>query len=168
MLLKACPHDDLDWKIQGEPETFEFDLGLSAPNYPIDDQLEFSARAKALKYFSESVWPSHPNSSGVLYRGSADFSRFFFWNDKQKKQFIEFSRGFNGLSELHLRRLYCVSVFIYYFQLLSHNLPDEMLLKIILNMMFLSLGVEALEPGLLRGGAVRALLPAQAMMDMCN
>lgn len=134
MLLKARPSDDLDWVIEKKPEIFEFDLGLSAPYYPIDDQLEFSARARALKHFTESVWPKYPNTEGILYRGSVDFSEYFLWNEKQESQLMEFSKDLPEMNELHQKRLFCASVFVYYFQMLAHNLPDEMSLKLVLDL----------------------------------
>lgn len=133
MYLLARPQDDLNWEILGKPEIFEFDLGLREPYYPIDDQLQFSTRAKALTHFTETVWPSHSEAKAILYRGSADFNAYFQWNEKHETNFFEFKKMLPSSSEIHQKRLFCATIFVYYFQMLAHKLPDEMQIKLILD-----------------------------------
>lgn len=133
MYLKARPQDDLSWEIVGEPKIFEFDLGLNEPYFPIDDQLQFAARAKALTHFTETVWPNYSNAKGILYRGPADFSSHFLWNERHESNFVQFKETLAPLEERHQKRLFCASIFVYYFQMLAHKLPDEMQLKLILD-----------------------------------
>jgi hypothetical protein len=78
-----------------------------------------------LSHFGKEVWPKHP-VKGVLYRGSADFSRHFVWSEKQLANFEEWQEGQSAHEETHLKRLFTAEAFVAYFQMLAHKLPDEM------------------------------------------
>lgn len=133
MKLPARPHDDLQWTIEGAPSVFEFDLGLNDPYFPLEDEMHFNALAKALSQFTQEVWPRFPNSKAILYRGSADFSRFFKWTETQEANFAAWKENIAKNSEEHLRKLFCAEAFALYFQMLAHKLPDDLPISLILD-----------------------------------
>lgn len=132
MLLKARPHDDLNWEIEGTPKIFEFDLGLEDPYFPLEDELYFHAISKSLSYFTDEVWPKHPASSVILYRGRSDFSEYFSWSESQEANFAVWKEGRGGNCEAHQKRLFCAEAFVSYFQMLAHKLPAEISVRLIL------------------------------------
>lgn len=131
--LPAKPHDDLNWLIEGNPSLFEFDLGLHEPYFPLEDELHFQALSAALSHFTKNVWPRFPDSSAILYRGSADFSRFFRWSERQEANYQAWRADRAPHDEAHLKRLFCAEAFAAYFQMLAHRLPDELPLTLILD-----------------------------------
>jgi hypothetical protein len=133
MKLSLRPHDDLNWQIEGKPDLFEFELGLNDPYFPLEDELTFQSIAAGLTHFTKEVWPRFEGIPGILYRGSADFSRFFFWSEKQLANFAAWKEERPVNDEAHLKRLFCAEAFVAYFQMLAHKLPDEMHLKIVLD-----------------------------------
>lgn len=133
MKLAARPHDSLDWKIEGTPSVFEFELGLTEPYFPLDDELHFQSLAAALTHFTKEVWPRFPDSKGILYRGKADFSLFFRWTEAQEENYRIWKGERPAGSEAHLKRLFCAEAFVNYFQMLAHRLPDELPLTLILD-----------------------------------
>lgn len=126
MKLAAKPHDDLNWQIEGNPSVFEFDLGLHEPYFPLEDELHFQSLSAALTHFAQQVWPRFPSSSGILYRGPADFSAFFAWSEGQEANFHSWKEDRPPSDPSHLKRLFCAEAFLTYFQMLAHRLPDEM------------------------------------------
>lgn len=133
MKLPARPHDDLQWMIEGNPSVFEFDLGLNDPYFPLEDEMHFNALTKALSQFTQEVWPRFPNSKAILYRGSADFSRFFKWTETQEANFSAWKENIAENREEHLRKLFCAEAFALYFQMLAHKLPDELPISLVLD-----------------------------------
>lgn len=133
MKLAAKPHDDLNWPIEGTPELFEFDLGLHEPYFPLEDELHFQALSAALTHFTKEVWPQFPESKAILYRGSADFSVFFRWTERQEENYQAWKEDHPVAPEVHLKRLFCAEAFVTYFQMLAHRLPDELPLTLILD-----------------------------------
>jgi hypothetical protein len=133
MKLSARPHDDLNWQIHEPPKFFEFDLGLNDPYFPLEDELYFQSLSAALTHFSKDIWPKYLGIEGVLYRGSADFSAFFSWTEKQLTNYETWKQERLINDERHLKRMFCAEAFVAYFQMLAHRLPDEMPLKIILD-----------------------------------
>lgn len=135
IVLLGRQNSSLDWKTQIEeaeaskqPIRWEFDLGLTDPFFPLEEELRFQALALSLKTFSEEVWPrfQEKTQGAVLYRGSADFSRFFLWSDRQEANFEEWKEDRPVCSEEHMKRLFCAEAFAAYFQMLAHKLPDEL------------------------------------------
>lgn len=131
-ILSAKAQDDLLWDIPEETETFLFDLGLSEPCYPLEDELLFQSALCALKHFSEKIFPLFPSSEVVLFRGPMDFSRFFHWSDQQKQNYFEWKKKMAPVREEHLKRIFCLEAFSDYFQLLSHHLPEDIPITIAL------------------------------------
>ncbi len=136
MILPAQPHSDLDWTRQiKEAESidkiiWEFDLGLEAPYFPLEDELHFQALSMALSKFSKEIWPlfQEKTEAAILYRGPADFTPFFSWSERQEANFETWKEDHPNANEAHLRRLFCAEAFIAYFQMLAHRLPDELTL----------------------------------------
>lgn len=126
--------DDLDWKPllaaidPLDKIQWEFDLGLDAPYFPIDDELQFSSLKLALSHFTQEIWPlySERTSGAILYRGSLDFASFFSWTEVQEDNWRSWKEGRLMAPEPHLRRLFCADAFAYYFQMLASLLPDEL------------------------------------------
>lgn len=117
MITLCCrPSDTLEWAI---PETgtlfFRFDLGLEDPFFLLDDEMQFESLSLALKKFRDEVWPKvqERTTGAVLYKGNADFSSTFWKNDQR-------------FESPHAARISCADAFAYYFQMLSHSLPDEL------------------------------------------
>ena len=133
MKLLGRPHDDLQWAVDGSPSVFEFDLGLTDPYFPLEDEMHFNALAKALSQFTQELWPRFPESKAILYRGSADFSRFFKWSESQEANFAIWRENIAGNREEHLRKLFCAECYVLYFQMLAHKLPDELPISLILD-----------------------------------
>lgn len=137
--LSCKPSDPLDWDIQSFPQEgplfFRFDLGLEAPYFPIDDEMQFQSLSLALTKFTQEIWPLYQDRirGAVLYRGSADFSACFSWTEKQKENWEVWIGERPAGTDAQLRRLFCADAFAHYFQMLAHRLPDEMPLYLLLD-----------------------------------
>lgn len=139
ILLDCTPSSSLDWNMEKFPKEgplfFYFDLGLEAPYFPIDDEMRFQSLSLALNKFTSEIYPRFQDriSGAVLYRGSADFSSHFLWTDKQMENFELWKRERPPSNETHWRRLFTADAFVHYFQMLSHRLPDELPLYLLLD-----------------------------------
>lgn len=137
--------DDLNWIEpkktafkaidEGKKIFWEFDLGLTAPYFPLEDELIFHSLCLSLTTFSKELWPffQEHTESASLYRGSADFSSFFSWSEKQLFNWNSWQREKMANKEKHLRRLFCADAFAFYFQMLTYRLPDELSVTLTLN-----------------------------------
>ncbi len=123
----------MNWKIEGNPSVFEFDLGLHEPYFPLEDELYFNSLGVALSHFTKEVWPLFPQARGILFRGKADFSSFFRWTESQEANYRIWKENLPHNDEIHLKRLFCAEAFVNYFQMLAHKLPDELPLTLVLN-----------------------------------
>lgn len=145
ILIPGQPHESLDWQKQKEIAAraaeskqkivWEFDLGLNAPFFPLEDELRFNSLSLALSSFTKEVWPLFQDATAgaVLYRGSADFSSFFKWTERQEANWQVWKEGRPDSGESHMRRLFCAETFAAYFQMLAHKLPDELPLTLALD-----------------------------------
>lgn len=106
---------------------WELDLGLDAPYFPLDDSMRFHALQLALRQFTHEIWPFYGQRSKgvVLYRGTADFSLFFSWSRTQEENWTVWVQKAPPAPASHRKKLFCADAFAYYFQMLSHALPDE-------------------------------------------
>ncbi len=126
------PSDSLVWDVkpfhEGDSFFVRLDLGLEESYFPIDDEMHFQALSLACAQFTQEIWSHYKEKIKglILYSGSADFSRTFNWTEKQKQNWESWIQGRADLPEKHLRRLFCLETFAYYFQMLSYRLPDEM------------------------------------------
>lgn len=129
--LKAAPGVKIDWSFaiesaksaltRGQKIFWEFDLGLDAPFFPIEDEMVFQGLAFALKHFSEAVYPSFEAASyaAAVYRGPLDLSGRFLWTSRQEENYA----GWQKDSGTDPRQFYLDS-YAAYFQMLAHKLPD--------------------------------------------
>jgi hypothetical protein len=139
--LPAEPHNDLNWLQQIEEAsslekiTWKLDLGLEKPYFPLEDELYFQAITAGLAHFSTAIWPKFQEKTecAVLYQGAADFSEYFVWTERQEANWLSWKEDRPDGDEAHLRRLFCAEAFVAYFQMLAHRLPDELPLKLILD-----------------------------------
>ncbi len=130
------PHEDLRWDIQPDGRiTWKFDLGLNQSYFPLEDEMHFQSLSVALTQFTKDVWPQYEAQTdrAILYQGSADFSIFFKWTERQEANFAEWKQDRPKTDESHLRKLFCAEAFILYFQMLAHRLPDELPLALLLD-----------------------------------
>jgi hypothetical protein len=142
--LPARASDDLLWiepkeqalqaAARGEAIFWEFDLGLDAPYFPLEDELSFQALSLSLSTFTQELWPLFQDSTeGIcLYRGSIDFSAHFTWTERQQAHWKERLQGRSDHE--FLRRLFCADAFSSYFQMLSHQLPDSLPITLIFSL----------------------------------
>ena len=136
--LPAGITDSLGWAygdvpsgIEGNGILWELDLGLSQPQFPLDDPLRFEALALAADLFTRELWPRQQKESAgvILYRGPLDVTERFLWTQKQEENWHEWVRHYPQGSQrwnAHLRRLFALESYIAYFQLFAHRLPDEL------------------------------------------
>lgn len=119
---------------RGDTIFWEFDLGLSPPYFPLEDELVFHSLSLSLFTFTKELWPIfQKNTAGIcLYKGSIDFSSFFVWSENQLANWEEWIPERPKARVEHLRRLFCADAFALYFQMLSHRLPDEMPITLVL------------------------------------
>ncbi len=129
--LPSKPSDSLQWDLSSIPEAgplfWHFDLGLEDPFFPLDDEMRFQTLSLALTQFKEKVWPLFQERTRgiVLYKGSADFLQFFLWSQKQKANWLSWKKMELKVDDVQAKRLFCADAFVYYFQMLSYFLPDE-------------------------------------------
>ena len=100
--LDAQMTADLDWRaIRKEAEILKekgfllfWDIYLGMFQRPLDDQTQFLSLSLALEHFRESFWKDFQDCTfGVsLYRGEADFSSAFQWNEIQLSSFKEWMK----------------------------------------------------------------------------
>ena len=138
-------HSDLSWVEpkqkallaleRGEKIFWHFDLGLSDPYFPLEDELIFQSLSLALKHFTKEFWPAFEKitEGACFYQGSADFSSYFVWSEKQQMNWAEWKEKRPQGKEKHLLRLFCADAFSFYFQMLTHSLPDELPVTLILD-----------------------------------
>ena len=76
--LDATLDSDLNWSI---PETddfviYEFDFGLSNPNFSLVDPMPLATFKRAIEHFSETL-VTEKTLGAILYRGEANFAKSF-------------------------------------------------------------------------------------------
>lgn len=124
--LPCGPHSELNWEIPSTSKRiiWEFVCGLDEPFFPFTDELRFQALSLACKQFTQTLWPRYKDQTlgGILYRGPADISPFFLWNDLQKANYASITRP-NQFSDFPG---FCLDVLYSYVQLLAYLLPDEL------------------------------------------
>jgi hypothetical protein len=137
--IPCLSSDDLNWESLQFPESgpfwISFDLGLESPFFPIDEEMRFQSLGLALERFSKEIWPRFEKriEGAILYRGALDFSPFYAWTDKQLQNFEVWKQNRPSMAEKQLKRLFCADAFVHYFQMLSHKLPDELPIHLMLD-----------------------------------
>jgi hypothetical protein len=137
--LPAGPADPLLWEEpvaqahQLSSVVWDLDLGLEEPYFPLEDEMRFQGAVLALRQFSSQIWPAFRKVTAalVLYRGPADFQALFSWTETQQARFRDWLEG-RAESEA-LRREFASAAFCHYFQMLAHQLPDELPLLLLLD-----------------------------------
>ncbi|MCE5317834.1 MAG: hypothetical protein LLG04_10840 [Parachlamydia sp.] len=135
----------LEWKEQSEKAQrliqagfkilWEINLGLSdGLHYPYGNAMQHQALGLALEHFRETLWtPFRSSSLGlVLYRGDADYSHHFAWDDQQRANYLKWAEGRKDEENL-LKPLYCARVAVDYMRLLTMHLPDALRLFALLD-----------------------------------
>jgi len=166
ILLDGRTTSDLNWNHakslalryseQGLKLFWEMDLGLfSGLTQPLSDKTQYASLGIAIDHFRDTLWKEfqHETIGICLFRGSADFSLGFPWDDEQidnlrswlhhhfKDQQIffsetgieildfykidEFSLKVNAVGR-HILRLFCADAAASYLDLLIINIPDTL------------------------------------------
>lgn len=152
---------DLDWKKAREQAQQAIKLGYAVMwnmelglfdglTQPLANQGQFLSLTLALEHFRDSLWKEFKSQTlGItLFRGSADFSHYFCWNEHQEHNLKHWLQDI-GLSEWaalecpqliqenegkQLVRLYCRDVAVEYLSLLATRLPDSLSTYLFLDM----------------------------------
>lgn len=153
---KKARQDALEWSEKGYFICWEMDLGLFHDlAFPIAHQAQYLSLGLSLEHFRDTLWKEFSGCSIglIVYRGLADFSRSFGWDDIQIKNLrewlhnafgtekcLEIETGIAGPSlekmdpsvlENHeqgrrLLSLFCRDVAFEYVGLLTSRLPDSL------------------------------------------
>jgi hypothetical protein len=137
--LDGSMQSDLNWKeaielarhfqSQGLYLFWEISLGLfSSLTFPLSHSSQHLALKLSLEHFRELIWNEFREKTiGLsLYRGSADFSADFPWDEEQRSNFQEWKKEKN-LDEEQLIRFFCRNAAIEYLNLLARDLPDGLM-----------------------------------------
>lgn len=148
IFLDGRVQSDLDWKKErilaqkamemGYAILWDIELGLFGQlNRPLSNQSQFLSLTLALEHFRDTLWKEFQGATIGLsvFRGNADFSVGFPWDDLQQANLREWLQeiGFHHASassdsavERQLIRLFCRDVAVEYLALLVSRLPDSL------------------------------------------
>jgi hypothetical protein len=123
------------WVEKGYRIFWEMQLGLFKElKYPLGVQTQFLSLCLSLEHFCETLGKQFAEKTAglCLYRGSADFSQGFLWDEEQKQNYQHWLRAAGTLQEhpnrkIHeerLRALFCRDVCADYLELMGRHLPD--------------------------------------------
>lgn len=151
--LDGRMQSDLDWKIARKQAQQAVDNGYGVMweigmdlfqelLHPLANQAQFLSLTLALEHFRDSLWKEFKSHTVglILYRGSADFSIGFRWDEHQEKNLRVWLQDihesdFAALELVDLQkhsegsqfiRLYCRDVAIEYLSLLATRIPDSL------------------------------------------
>lgn len=151
--LDGRVQSDLDWKKAraqaqeaielGYNLMWDMDMGLFAGlAQPLTHQSQFLSLTLGLEHFRDSLWKEFKSQTvGIsLFRGSADFSHHFRWDDHQECNLrnwlqdihvpqlaaLELSQMMQQEEGKQFVRLYCRDVAVEYLSLLATRLPDTL------------------------------------------
>lgn len=141
---------------QGNKLEWDIELGLySCLHFPLHNETQYLSLKLALEHFCDTLWNEFEEHTKAvcLYRGDADFSPTFHWDDTQIKSLQKWmEEGFvdidtlqkevnirvSNFSDLHpshflnteeghqLIRLFCAQVMSEYMVMLSGSLPEAL------------------------------------------
>lgn len=150
--LDGRVHSDLNWKTariiaqqaieNGYNLMWNMQMGLfNDLTQPLTNQTQFLSLTLALEHFRDSLWKEFKTQTiGLtLFRGPAEFSKGFRWDDNQKQNLqqwfqeidfphlatLNYSQLMQG-EEKQLINLYCRNVTIEYLLLLTAPIPDSL------------------------------------------
>lgn len=159
--LNGRMQSDLDWKNarkqaeeaveNGYGVMWEMEMGLFQELlHPLTSQSQFLSLTLSLEHFRDSLWKEFKfRTVGlILFRGSADFSIGFRWDEHQENNLRTWLEhlGESDLAALdlsllqqhadgaQLMRLYCRDVAIEYLALLASRVPDSLPAYLFLDM----------------------------------
>jgi hypothetical protein len=116
---------------------WNIDLGFfSALSRPLSCQTQFLSFTLALEHFRDTLWKEFKSQTlGLsLYRGSADFSEGFPWDEQQSANLKQWLSNTNHANEdKRLVRLFCRDAAVEYLSLLAARLPDPLSLYLFLD-----------------------------------
>lgn len=151
--LDGRMQSDLDWKEakehalqavnKGYAVMWNMQMGLfDELLHPLTHQAQCLSLTLALEHFRDSLWKEFKSQTlGItLFRGSADFSHGFRWDEHQEHNLRHWLQDIQvshlaGLDLAHMKeheeaiafiRLYCRDVAIEYLALLATRLPDSL------------------------------------------
>lgn len=140
VVLKGGVRSDLNWNDEracardlvkrGFLIFWEMDLGLfDGLAFPLADPGQFSALQLALFHFRDSLWKEFEASSiGLcLYRGNADFSVAFPWNEEEKETFNKWllANAPGQSQNSFFIREFCTHAVFHYLNRLLLGMPDS-------------------------------------------
>lgn len=136
--LNGQVQGDLNWKSAREQAQWaiekgygilwDMQLGLfSGLKRPLMNQTQFLSLSLSLQHFRDTLWKEFEvETVGLsLFRGSADFSRDFQWDEHQEQHFKEW-RQENHLTNDQAVRSFCRNVSLEYLSLLTTSLPASL------------------------------------------
>lgn len=143
--LDASLKSDLSWKSipeeaekrisQGLRIFWELDLGiLGGLRKPLHHRSQFLSFSLAVEQFKEKIWNRFESSTaGIsLYRGTADFSAGYLWDQEEERNFSEWLESHSCPNRLALpgnphgkeiTQLYCRDTLAEYLDLIAGKLP---------------------------------------------
>src|SRR5579872_3728900 len=155
--LPAGLEEDLSWESQiisaedavkeGKLLFWQFDFGFEKKQISLKDSALFYSFGIALEQFFEKIWSKFKEETfGVsLFRGSADFSQLFIWDQENQDQYLEWLKDTyrDPSPNSYYFSVYCAHLFSEYLQRLISYLPDQLLVFCLLDLSFLSRRAEA-------------------------
>lgn len=127
----------IDYIDQGRRILWKIDLGLfDQMDGPLSNQTQFLTLCLSLEHFRETLWKEfRQQSTGLcLYRGDADFSQNYPWDEEQKNNLQQWLKNLgDSAPDQDLVRLFCRDVAGEYLDLLAARLPDTIPLFVFLD-----------------------------------
>lgn len=143
--LDGTLRSDLNWKAAREKAEaaiakgfalfWDIDLGLfSELTMPLDNQTQFLSLSLSLEHFRDHIWKDFSaHSIGLcIFRGQADFSHGFKWDDGQNANYQAWLQEQFPDTEINpelsgwLSSLFCRDVAVEYLAMLAARLPDTL------------------------------------------
>ena len=137
---KAIKEQALEFIEKGFKIFWDLDLGLfNSLKRPLSNQTQYLSLELSLKHFKDFIWKDlGDHSLGVcLYKGNGELGTEEILEDIHKNNFDEWSQGKNFSLE-HLKILYRQHLCLEYHQLLTHSMPDEIPMFLLMDTSHLS------------------------------
>lgn len=116
---------------EGYKILWEIDLGLAGSlHYSYGNAMQHQALGLALEHFRDTLWSQFRAATLglIFYRGHADHTRHFVWDDRQRSLYHMWAEGRDDPEAL-----YCARVAVDYMRLLTMRLPDALRLFALLD-----------------------------------
>lgn len=117
---------------------WELDFGLGKGlDHPLGHNSQFLSFKLAVEHFCTEIWQHfHQDTTGIaLYRGSADFSLGFIWDEEQLRRSEDRQKEFpvNMKDKKVQERLYCRDAVGEYIELLAGHLPEQLPIHLLID-----------------------------------